>query len=790
MDILRKSIVAGVLGVLVAGGRLHGAGSGLSVAEPAASLGLVKDGVPTCIIVVDDGVSISEKTASTELQRYLKLMSGAELEILNPVVAKLSKMPNRIVLGNRTAQMLCPEVSLDGLGTDGYVLQTKGNTLVIAGGEKRGTLYAANDFLYSLGVRWWAVGAHDIPAKKTLETAPLNERRVPVLEYRDMLYGDRQWIWLPAERLQDHGGYQYTRTHLNGFNFSDNSDDWGGKLKFSQNLVHSWGWLMRPVGNLDGTFAKHPELWALINGKREGTQPCPMNPKVVEIMTANALRELRENPDYSFIVVGQDDNFGYCRCEACTAVAEAEGLSGPGLLLANKIAEAIEKEFPKMLVMAPAYEWSQKPPKTIKPRHNVGITLCSIRCNFIRPIEERTTKGNRDFADDLVAWGKITKKIYIWDYTTNFYHYLLPNPNLDAIFENTKFFVKNNVKGILYQGSHTTPGAEFSQLRMWVLARVAWDPEHADVPALINEFVEGYYGPAASHIKKYIDLIHAYGRAHPDLEANVNCGLSEAFWLSPETVAAAEKILRQAEAAVADDPVYSVRARHAHLPIQHVLLMRGAQSSTWEVTHKAIPITVPAMAETFNKGVKESSIVQYGEFQGIGLLCDWVADYGSRGAPIPEELKGVDPKNYRLVQACQMDTPGSGHWMKEPEATDGWVVKVSSVAWLWGHTFSTPLDAEVGKTYKVFLRLKVPTEFKPEEEIALCGIWKPDTPANFSTRIKGGQLDPGKFKVVEAGQFVAVEGNMGFFIALAPNPTQTLVYLDCLWIQEVPSAEP
>jgi hypothetical protein len=37
----------------------------------------------------------------------------------------------------------------------------------------------------------------------------------------------------------------------------------------------------------------------------------------------------------------------------------------------NKVAEAVEKEFPDVLVESLAYQYTRKPPKTIKPRDNV-----------------------------------------------------------------------------------------------------------------------------------------------------------------------------------------------------------------------------------------------------------------------------------------------------------------------------------------------------------------------------------------------------------------------------------
>ncbi|MFW9997928.1 MAG: DUF4838 domain-containing protein, partial [Candidatus Odinarchaeota archaeon] len=63
---------------------------------------------------------------------------------------------------------------------------------------------------------------------------------------------------------------------------------------------------------------------------------------------------------------------------------------------------------------------------------------------------------NKKFRDDIVGWSKICNRLYIWDYTTNFRHYILPHPNLRVLGPNVKFFVDHNVKGIFEQGAYTS----------------------------------------------------------------------------------------------------------------------------------------------------------------------------------------------------------------------------------------------------------------------------------------------------------------------------------------------
>jgi hypothetical protein len=120
---------------------------------------------------------------------------------------------------------------------------------------------------------------------------------------------------------------------------------------------------------------------------------------------------LEEFPDADVISVSQDDNQQYCECENCRVIDEREGSpSGTMIYFVNKVAE----QFPDKMISTLAYQYTRKAPEHIKPAENVLITLCSIECDRSAPIEEKCA----DFAEDLVAWGKLTDNVRIWDYTT------------------------------------------------------------------------------------------------------------------------------------------------------------------------------------------------------------------------------------------------------------------------------------------------------------------------------------------------------------------------------------
>ncbi|MHC4519405.1 MAG: DUF4838 domain-containing protein, partial [Planctomycetota bacterium] len=317
--------------------------------------------------------------------------------------------------------------------------------------------------------------------------------------------------------------------------------------------------------------------------------------------------------------VSQNDWHGNCQCDKCAAVEKEEG-SPAGLMLrfVNAVAADIEEEFPHVAISTLAYQYTRKPPKHVKPRPNVIVRLCSIECSFSKPLAD---ERNKPFRDDIVGWSKICDRLYIWDYTTNFRHHIMPHPNLRVLGPNVKFFADHSVKGIFEQGAYTTNGAEMAELRAWVLARLLWDPNQ-DGQALVSEFVEGYYGPAAPHIKAYLEVTHNAVDKSGDW-----LGCFEKFtakYLSFETLSRGWSHLEKAEAEVRDDPDLHFRVRVAQLPVTYSFMMRWDEMR--EAAEKAnakwpMPDTIEETYERFMEVAGKKNITRLNEWQvGFGAL--------------------------------------------------------------------------------------------------------------------------------------------------------------------------
>ncbi len=197
----------------------------------------------------------------------------------------------------------------------------------------------------------------------------------------------------------------------------------------------------------------------------------------------------------------------------------------------------------------------------------------------------------------------------------------MPHPNLRVLGPNVKFFVNHNVKGIFEQGAYTSNGAEMAELRAWVLAKLLWDPM-LDGQKLIDEFIEGYYGPASPHIKDYLEITHDAVEASGD---HLGCfSQHTAKFLSFETLSKGWERLKAAEDAVTDNPDLRFRVQVAQLPIMYTFMMRWEdmrQACKAAGTDWPMPESIRATFENFMEVASKKNVTRLNEWQeGFGAL--------------------------------------------------------------------------------------------------------------------------------------------------------------------------
>ncbi len=492
---------------------------------------LMNGGKSDYVICVSDTTNPEMMRAALLLQTYLKKVGGAEI----PVKVNPSEIPEKAIVIN-------PDVVIG--HEDAFSLITDKKQLIITGGLHKGCIYGVVDLLErQLGCRMYAPGFEVIPQMNRIRIGKLEVRDQPVNEYRnaygkfadDVNYRD----WQRIDVIQDV--------------FAD------GYYVHTMNRLVPW----------EENFQKHPEYYALMNGKRIIDQLCLSNPEVLKIALKKLETDIPLQPGKQVWSVSQNDNFSYCQCDDCKKIMEEEGSpAGPIIRFVNEVA----KRFPDKIISTLAYQYSRQAPKVTKPEDNVQIMLCTIELNRSQPIAEDPRSAS--FLKDIVDWGKIAKHIYLWDYTVNFSHHVTPFPNIHVLQPNIQLFVKNNVFSH-FQQSNTDVGHEFSELKSYLISRILWNPD-INADSVITDFMQGYFGAAAPFVRTYLDTLEGeilktkewldiYG--HPTAHENT--------FLSEANISRYLGYFDQAMEAVKDQPVLLLHVKTYLLPVQYAAMEIG-----------------------------------------------------------------------------------------------------------------------------------------------------------------------------------------------------------------------
>ncbi len=447
-------------------------------------------------IVIDSEATASEVYAAEEFQNHTTIATGHTL----PIVRDTERRDRHVFIGpGRLMRESAFGFSVDGFGPEDLRIVIRDENIVIAGGRPRGTLYGVYTFLEDyFGVRFLTIEHTYVPsAGKWRVVGPVDRFYHPPLEMRWAYYGEVNRNPAFAARLR--------------VNTVTDDPKLGGKAR--QRLISHSFYRQIPSSKYG---KEHPEYYSLRGGKRlaqvendaRDNEPCLTNPDVLRIVTEAVLREIEAHPEARNFSVSQNDNAQYCQCPNCAAIDAREGTPmGSLLTFVNAVADAVAEKYPDAKVGTLSYWYSRKPPRTIRPRPNVQIQLCSIECCLIHSIDDPNCPKNVAFCNDMTEWGKICDNIFIWNYNTNFHNYLLPCPNLRVIEPNIRYFVANGAKGAFMQAAGNANGAELSELRAYMISNLLWDPSRSG-ERLMDEFIDLHYGPAAGPIRDFIERVH------------------------------------------------------------------------------------------------------------------------------------------------------------------------------------------------------------------------------------------------------------------------------------------
>ncbi len=507
---------------------------------------------PPCAISLDADASEAERYAAAELRDFTARMTGVTLPIGEPAAGQ------RAIVLSKSAKDLPIEA---------FRLTAGGDRLLIEASGGNGILYGVYELLERHGgCRWYSSWCERVPELEVFSVPDdLADEQRPAFKLREPYWRDVKMNPDFACRNRINGSlHMKLDAKHGGMPYASGT----GPLHF----CHTFTKLCPPSLYFD----EHPEYFSEVNGKRlkERTQLCLTNPDVLRIVTSNVLANIRKDPGKTFYGVSQNDYGNYCTCRKCREADKREGAhSGTIIAFVNKVAEAVEKEFPDVKIETLAYTYSRKPPKHVRPRANVLPCLCTMEVDHAHAVGRSRHPETVAFGKDLKAWGSMSDELFIYDYVVDFSHYTAPFANVLSFQDNLRAYRDNNVKHIFAQGANETLHAEFSELKAWLLAKWMWNP---DLPReeLLQDFFNGFYGKAAPYVRTYFDALHSF---YHDPRQNLHTYHDVVNDVIPdEFYERAQLIWDEAEKAVADEPETIRRnVRIARFPVHYAQFMRG-----------------------------------------------------------------------------------------------------------------------------------------------------------------------------------------------------------------------
>lgn len=478
---------------------------GASLVSLAGGSGLAKSRSFPASIFRSPHASLSEKRAAEELQLHIEKMTGSRMRI--DVSDQLPATRAVIAVGK---SVLTDQLAITPPVGEACLLRTVGETLVVAGGQARGTMYGVSVLLEKLGCRWFTPDVARIPALRAFPSLELNELHSPAFSYREVFFTEGQGReWSARNRLNGH------------FHLLDASV--GGRIEYKP-FAHSFYDLVPP----DRYFDSHPEYFAYVRGKRrkELAQLCLTNEDVVSLAVQQTRNWLTENPDISIVSVSQNDGGGWCECGPCSQVIREEGGAAAGLAVrfVNRVAGQLAVSHPGRIVDMVAYQDTADAPLLARPLANVQIRLCPIDACQAHSYE--ACVYNRALYDRVQKWSRIAPRLIVWQYSVNFSHFLMPFPNYDSLISDIPKFRRAGISGMFIEGAVSEGGGgDDAELRSYLAARLLWNPK-VSAATEIHEFLEAVYGPAAKPLQNYFDLRQHEVRKgqHLWMDQNVEAG--------------------------------------------------------------------------------------------------------------------------------------------------------------------------------------------------------------------------------------------------------------------------
>ena len=450
-------------------------------------------------IVIPDHSDQITKFAASELQSYLKRITGQELRIVESAGKKNRESAIQLLLEKDNK-----------LKWDGYAIRTSRNDIRLVSAEPRGLLYAVYTLLEESGCSFFYPGEREelVPQCAKITFNPDTTVYNPVLEHRGLApYGlqansadlGRKLIdWMAKNRLNYILVSEDRPSDCDG---PAHGSIWKEVQEKLLSELQKRGFIIEmsehcaPVFFPRSLYNDHPDWFAMKNGERKPGLPpysgqmCYSNKDAVDYYATAIADYAAKHPEFHVIGTWPLDGGEYCECEQCKDPQTV-------FKAVEHVAEKVRLVRPDMIVEHLAYKvQTWQPPDMEKVPDNISVLWCPDAGEMESLAHKWIEKVNQ-------SGGFYQFEYYMGDnYRTRANVWLRPAYSVEVARHAGEMGFRGVIS--LFLPIQNWWRASFNN---WFFARACWDP-NLNIKSCIGKYCHDYYGDKASDVEQIFNLI-------------------------------------------------------------------------------------------------------------------------------------------------------------------------------------------------------------------------------------------------------------------------------------------
>ena len=520
-------------------------GSGIqNISVKTTNIDFIKDGKTDYKVVIPEETTDIVKNAAQELVYFVYEASGISLEVVTDENAAYSSTAKYISFGNTDiAQEANVSVDYSIVGSNGYIIQTQGQSVFCIGGGDYGTLYSTYEFLeHMFGYEIYATD--EIVLEKNVKNKRLLDFDItvrPTFQWRHIAFGK-----------VDHDTTQQMRFRElapNSMFIRVNGAQW----------VHN---SLAYIPYNEENKTNHPE-WFSTNA---ATDPdlCYSNAEVLDIVVEELKDEMIANPTKELVTISSPDGQkNWCKCTACAANYDKYGTNAATMIqFCNKVNARIKQWIAaggdteeeaaalghavrkidtgrRLQIVFLGYSQTRTPPVKKEGDKYVPIDNSVVCDDGVSVFLTADVSGGNFLTDpkdekkrtEAEQWSVLSNKQFsYWIYTENYQHYLPFADSFGAVQSVYQFAAQKNTFFMLDNGQgNPDESTGFCNLKNYLDYEFMWDVNQS-YDVLVNNFFDHYFKDAQKPMRQLFDALRMISTYQRDVQKTtlVNFAIEQA----------------------------------------------------------------------------------------------------------------------------------------------------------------------------------------------------------------------------------------------------------------------